>query len=319
MTLPDGWTVRHPTLRDVSVILEIATASGTAADGEPDWSVEEITETLTAPNHDPAHDSWLVANASGEPVAWAYLANPTRSDRDSVEVYVVPGRGEAARVPLLELAVARVAERAREAGQDRVRLRAATVGSAAGYVEALRATGFAFVKRHVRMRVALPVEGSGRGAAHATIRPVHPDELRRFHDVLESAFADVPEPYEAWLERIAKLPSVDWDEWLVATVDGTVVGVLQSSSHAVERNEGWVRNLAVLREHRGSGIGTALLRVAFERYAAKGRKWAGLGVDLTNRAGAYRLYVSVGMVPVYEADVYERAVQCGSATRTPYP
>lgn len=45
--------------------------------------------------------------------------------------------------------------------------------------------------------------------------------------------------------------------------------------------------------------------------AGKGRRWAGLGVDLSNQTGAYRLYRSVGMAPTFEVDVYERLVRPG--------
>ena len=75
-----------------------------------------------------------------------------------------------------------------------------------------------------------------------------------------------------------------------------------------ELDEGWVKYLAVRRDSRGRGLGGLLLRAAFHTYAAKGRKAAGLGVDMTNPTGAYRLYESVGMYPVYEADIYERTI-----------
>jgi hypothetical protein len=48
-------------------------------------------------------------------------------------------------------------------------------------------------------------------------------------------------------------------------------------------------------------------------YAGKGRKLAGLGVDLTNPTEAYRLYASVGLSAAYEADIYEREVAAASA------
>jgi ribosomal protein S18 acetylase RimI-like enzyme len=76
----------------------------------------------------------------------------------------------------------------------------------------------------------------------------------------------------------------------------------------VEQGEGWVKNLAVLREYRGRGIAKALLSTAFAEYTAKGRTRAGLGVDLTNPTGAYDLYRAVGMEPAFEADMYERVV-----------
>jgi ribosomal protein S18 acetylase RimI-like enzyme len=136
--------------------------------------------------------------------------------------------------------------------------------------------------------------------------------MRAFHEVLDVAFRDTPDylpsTYESFRERLAALPSIEWDEWFVAEVDGRIGAILQSSGALADTDEGWVKNLAVRRELRGRGLGRLLLLTAFRTYAAKGRHAAGLGVDLTNPTGAYRLYESVGMRPVYESDVYERTV-----------
>jgi ribosomal protein S18 acetylase RimI-like enzyme len=301
--------IRPADLRDVPVILELARASDIAALGEPDWTVEEIVATLTAPNHDPARDSWLALDRHGLAVGWAYLDNPGRTSRDSVEVYVRPGH-EAVQPDLLDLAIARVAERAGEAGRPGLTLRAAAIASETAYVETLRAAGFAFIRRHARMRRALT--GDERPPEGGPVRPLRADddrELRRFHEVLSVGFADTPEnlPADYALWR-ATLSDTTWDEWFVATERGRIVGALQSSDQGAENSEGWVKNLAVLPGHRRGGLGRALLAAAFARYAAKGRRFAGLGVDLSNPTGAYRLYTSMGMSPVFEADVYERPV-----------
>jgi mycothiol synthase len=314
----EGWTVRGCTLRDVPAILAITRASDVAVLGEPDWSEDEIVVTLTAPNQDPAVDSWLAFAAGGheEALAWAYVDNPQRGTRDNVEVYAMPGRGVPAYGPLLDLAVARVADRARSAGHAEVTLRAGALAGETAYLDVLQGRGFVFRKRHARMSRALT--GDERLPEGFGIRPVRADdeaELRRFHEVLESAFADTPDfqptPYAGWRAAIDRLPSVSWDEWFVCRGEGgddRIVGVLQSADQAVEHNEGWVKNLAVLREHRKSGIGGALLRTAFATYAAKGCASAGLGVDLTNPTGAYQLYTGVGMSVTFAADMYERMV-----------
>ena len=147
------------------------------------------------------------------------------------------------------------------------------------------------------------------------IRPVDASdetELRLFFRILDTAFRDTPDylprSYEQWWEQVAVLPSVAWDEWFLATVDGVPAGILQSADQSLDLNEGWVKNLAVLREHRRRGVGGALLGQAFATYAGKGREYAGLGVDLSNPTEAARLYRSVGMSPVYETDIYERSV-----------
>ncbi|WP_432835031.1 GNAT family N-acetyltransferase [Dactylosporangium sp. CA-092794] len=310
-----GWTVRGCTLHDVAAILSVTRSSDVAALGEPDWTEDEVVATLTAPNQDPAHDCWLALDPSGTPLAWAYVDNPAGGTRDNVEVYAAPG-AHAAYDPLLDLALARVAERARSAGHPSVTLRAGAVPSETAYIAALTGHGFVFRKRHARMtRVLTGPERAGSGPSSLVIRPVRADdeaELRRFHAVLQAAFADTPdfEPvsFSAWRASVAAAPSVSFDEWFVSEISGQIVGVLQSSDQALDRNEGWVKNLAVLREHRKSGVGTALLRTAFAAYAAKGRTSAGLGVDLTNPTGAYSLYTSAGMAVAFAADMFERSV-----------
>lgn len=314
--LPAGWQIRRPGLDDVPAILALVHASDIAAVGEADFTAEEVVEILQAPNHDPERDSWLVTQPGGRVVGWAYVDNPTRDVRENLDVYVHPDGGEPAQAPLLALALTRIAERAREAGRGEVTVRAGAIASERHYLGVLDEAGFTFVKRYGRMRRALtgtetlPVPRTG--VVVRTIRAEDDADLRTFFGILKAAFDDIPDSlsgsYDDYRARLAALPSISWDEWFVAEVDGVPAAVLQSADQAGELNEAWVKNLAVSREFRGQGLGRLLLDTAFATYAAKGRRAAGLGVDMTNPTGAYRLYETVGMSPVYEADVYERQV-----------
>jgi len=317
MDLPAGWRQRRPTLDDVDELLAVARASDEAALGFPDFSADDVREALTGPNSDPARDSWVALDPDGAIVAWAYLENPTGAAREFVEVYVRPGRGEPAQRRLLALALERSAERAAAFGHPRMTVRGGAIPTETAWVAALREAGFEFFKRYARMR--RPLAGVSPEAPTppdgVTIRPVRPGdeaEMREFHRILDTAFRDTleydPQSYELWRHRLAAQSSIAWDEWFVAEVDGRPAGVLQSSDQSLEHNEGWVKNLAVLREHRKRGLGAALLARAFSAYAAKGRAYAGLGVDLSNPTEAARLYTSVGMAAEYEADMYERDV-----------
>jgi ribosomal protein S18 acetylase RimI-like enzyme len=142
-----------------------------------------------------------------------------------------------------------------------------------------------------------PVEG-------VCVRPVSQEELRDFHRVIDAAFRDTPDytgrSFDEWTERWITDQTVNWKEWLVAHVDGELAGALQSKSG----DEGWVQNLAVLREFRRRGVGRALLGEAFRLYMEKGHTKAGLGVDLANPTQAIKLYTGVGMTPAYRANVY---------------
>jgi mycothiol synthase len=314
--LPAGWSIRRPTLDDVPEILTVVHASDIAAVGEPDFTADEVVEILRAPNLDPERDSWLAVDAGGRVVGWAYIDNPLRSTRELFDNYVHPEYGAAAHGPLLDLVVARIAERAAERGLPSLTARGGAIASEQRYLALLRAAGFEFIKRYARMRIELT--GSERppevpeGVLIRLVDPEHDGEMRAFHRVLDTAFQDTPDyqasTYEQYRKRLAALPGIDWDEWFVAEVDGQLAAILQSAGQVAEQDEGWVKYLAVAKEHRGRGLGRMLLRTAFATYASKGRWAAGLGVDLTNPTGAYRLYRGVGMRPVYEADVYERTI-----------
>jgi ribosomal protein S18 acetylase RimI-like enzyme len=314
-SFPEGWTTRRPTLDDVDVIFELVKASDVAAIGYVDFSTDDVREALTNPNTDPEQDCWLAFDPDGRLMGWAYPDNPSAGPRDFIEVYVHPDGGEPALRPLLELLLARVAERAASFGHDPITARAGAIPTETDWVSALTGAGFTFVKRYARMtRVlgdvdrAVPVPPSG-----VVVRAVNAEddaEMRRFHAVLQEAFADTldhdPIEYPQWRAKIASLPSVDFDEWFVAEVDGEWAGVLQSADPGAESNEAWVKMLAVQRAYRRRGVGAALLRHAFAAYARKGRTSVGLGVDLANPTAPASLYRAVGLEPVYQADMFER-------------
>ena len=312
--LPDGWSTRRPTLDDVPEILKLAHASDIAAVGEPDFTVDEVREALTGPNTDPAQDCWVALDEHGEIVGWAYPDNATGGEREFVEVYVWPGRGEPAQPVLLELMLARVAERARIFGHDPITVRAGAIPTEQQWIAALTAAGFVFLKQNARMAMSLAgvPAVAPEPAAGVAVRPVDAadeQELRRFHATIEEAFRDSDHravDYETWRHQVAAESSVSYDEWFVGEVDGEWAGVLQSSDSGLEEGEGWVKFLAVLRPYRKRGVGEALLRRAFATYAGKGRSKVGLGVDLENPTQAARLYRAVGMAPQYEANIYQR-------------
>jgi mycothiol synthase len=315
-TLPEGWTLRRPTLDDVPAILALVHASDIAAVGEPDFTADEVRESLTDPHTDMARDCWLALDPAGRVVGWAYPHNPTGGDRDFIEVYTWPEEGRPAMRPLLALLMDRMTERAAELGHDPYQVRAGAIPNETPYIEALTDAGFRFVKQHARMQMPLagvPVEVPPAPAG-VTVRPVRgddEDEMRRFHAVIEEAFLDSDHPsvgYAGWRQQVDAEPTTAFDEWFVAEVDGRIAGVLQSSDGGADEDEGWVKRLAVLRAYRRRGLGEALLRRAFAVYAAKGRTKAGLGVDLANPTKAAQLYYAVGMKPLYQANIYETSV-----------
>jgi ribosomal protein S18 acetylase RimI-like enzyme len=308
MELPDGWTGRPATLDDVPPILDLMVTSDIAAVGEPDTTTDVVIETLTAPNA----EAVVAFDPAGRLAGFAALINATRSDRDNIDVYTHPEGGQPALTPLIRWGLAQVGRRAREWGRPRLTARIALIATETDLADAVQAEGFQFTKRYARMRVDLPAPVEPVSPPGVTIRQFHHDddaERLTWHRILMEAFADTPDFIAStpgdWWTKVERMPRIDWDEWWLALVDGTPAGLLQSDSLGVEQGEGWVKNLAVRRAYRGRGIGRALLATAFAAYTSKGRKRAGLGVDLTNPTGALDLYRSVGMSPAFEADMYE--------------
>ena len=63
---------------------------------------------------------------------------------------------------------------------------------------------------------------------------------------------------------------------------------------------------------RRRGLGLALLRESFRRFAECGETTAALGVDSENPAGATRLYERAGMRILWRADVWRKELRTGA-------
>jgi mycothiol synthase len=167
--------------------------------------------------------------------------------------------------------------------------------------------------RHVRtswdmLRKLADGDEPGAPPVDVTIRRFRPGrDERAFWEVSEAAFEEhyghTPTPYESWEGEW--YTSSDWhpDRVLLAEVDGEPVGAV---AWVEAPPEGYIATLGVLREHRGRGIATALLRRAFADIAAAGFSGASLSVDAANTTGAVELYRKAGMEAVREALIYER-------------
>ncbi len=320
--LPAGYAVRRPTLADVDALLAVVHASDVAALGFPDFDRSEVVDALTAPGFDPARDSWVVHDPAGRLVGWAYLDDPAGPE-PFCEVYAHPDEPFAVQGPLMRLLLARVARIVADRGIPEVSARAGALPTERRWIAILADLGFAFERQNARMTIPLTgAEEPPTPPPGVLVRPVRPDveaDLRAVHAILTEAFADTNHPlhrdFAAFAVDVRRTP-VAWDEWLLAEVDGVPAAALRSSDQSLDSNEGWVKSLGVRAPYRGRGLGRMLLATAFATYSAKGRVAAGLGVDVTNPTGAYRLYESVGMRPAYRVNLYRRSVPA-AAPATP--
>jgi mycothiol synthase len=320
--LPAGYVVRPATLNpaDIEAVLALWVDVDVAAIGFPDSTIDDVRNELTDPRRVLSVDSWLVAAPDGRLVAYATVLDLNESDQFDGDLYVHPALasttdGDAVAAGLLADMERRAAEMVRLR-----RLPAAQVTFQVTLTEEqlakwLHRAGYVNVRRYSRMEMALsgteqpPVltEGVRIRVADAT-----EEERRTVHRLLFASFADhfgtAYEPYDAWSARMHARSSADPGQWWLIEVDGEPVGLAMGDEQFAEENAGWVKNLGVLKEYRGRGLGRALLQHALATFTARGRVKAGLGVDTGNETGALALYESVGMQPLFQADAWQRRI-----------
>ena len=117
---------------------------------------------------------------------------------------------------------------------------------------------------------------------------------RAAHAVIQTAFGEWPEhdptPFDDWSAMVFGHPDFEPELLGLAVRGDDVVGAVL----VIEDGEqGWIDQLAVARDHRGKGLGMALLMHAFGLTWRRGRRVCGLGTD--SRTGARGLYERVGM------------------------
>src|SRR5439155_818325 len=142
--------------------------------------------------------------------------------------------------------------------------------------------------------------------ADISVRTLVPgQDERTLHRLIQEAFSDlahyVYQPFEEWEQWAIKRN--DYDPSLVFLVMAEEEPVGTALCYAYP-DEGWVRQIAVLRQWRGGGIALQLLHHIFGEFYRRGKRRVGLIVDSQNATGATRLYERAGMHVALQLDTY---------------
>jgi mycothiol synthase len=190
-----------------------------------------------------------------------------------------------------------------------VRVRTGFLTTDLGAQRLFRERGYAYSRSFYRMVLDLdapPPEPAWPAGFALSTREAGAE--RDFHAVLEEAFSahwgHVPRPFDEWLERMVR-DSPDPALWFIVRAgDEPAAAAVCAQRYGI----GWIGTLGVGDAWRQRGLGRALLLHAFGELQARGESRIGLGVDATNETGAIRLYESVGMRVVWQADFGELAL-----------
>lgn len=310
----------RPRAEDAPAIHELVAACDIAVIGVPDATLGDIADELAEPGFALDTDGWLVHDAGGTLVAWAWACAKGDSDMIDIEVLVRPGV-EGLTDELWRLVLGRAGELALERGHDAATVDIGIYRADTAKQALAKAHGFAPGTSFHRMRVdhegpvepPVPVPG-------LTLHSGETEAVRKeAHQIHQEAFADhfgfVKVDYEHWFERRQAQSVTDWSQLVVARIDGRPAALIVANNQFVTDEDcGYVATLAVLPEHRGKGLGRFLLRHAFAADAARGRRGTLLHVDSNNTTPALDLYLSAGMRPVLVIDVWRRLIRPAGAS-----
>ncbi|ELY54277.1 ribosomal protein S18-alanine N-acetyltransferase [Natronolimnohabitans innermongolicus] len=141
-----------------------------------------------------------------------------------------------------------------------------------------------------------PVSGAGDGNG-LSIRPAERADLLAVVRIENESFPQ-PWPYDAF-ERFLGEPG-----FLIAVRGGEIAGyAISDVSRTYGRQLGHLKDIAVHPDHRGEGIGTALLRRTLAVLAAHGADSVKLEARRSNE-GAKRLYRQFGFEPLRRVPGY---------------
>jgi mycothiol synthase len=293
--------LRAPLPDDAPAVFAVLEARNVADLGVPDYTLADLTDEWRLSDFKLTDDARVVELDDGRIVAYAAVMRP------GVMAAVAPGHeGQGIGAQLLQWAE----RRERQLGRDRHR-QWISAGNERGQA-LLRAAGYAPVRSYWRMVRRLDsVTASAPLPVDVRLRPL---DLGRdavaLHALDRLSFAAnpdyEPETLEAFREEHLEAHDLDPGLSCVAEHGGQLAGFLLARRWDGEA-AGFVDVLAVHPDHQRRGLGTALLRRAFARFAAAGLAEAQLGVASDNRR-ALALYERVGMTPRFRVDTYERPV-----------
>jgi GNAT superfamily N-acetyltransferase len=290
--LPAGMTARPGARQDADAVLALLQAWDRAETGEIDTDLADVLTRLAELNDDLSPPATLVW-AGDQLIAAAFLSG------DEGEVYAQPHHPAAA---ALEEALSRwLRQQADRSGR---RLSLMVSADAAERQARYARAGLQYAHSIFQFRRPLtdvPTPVWPPGVVVADWAPER--DARDVHALIRTAFRDVQGQ-----------PDRDWPSWSAAVLDrtdtdvltvrdgGRLVGAAVLSSYD---SYGHVRQLAVARSSRGSGLGKALLLASFQRFASRGLPEVRLGVYASNRT-ALALYVGAGMTLLTEWQVWMR-------------
>ncbi len=305
--LPNGFTLRAPTLNDAQAVTDLICLSDIAEFGEPDFSVDDLKIEWKREGFVLERDAIIVFSPDGTLVGYGNVWNtrgrirldpttvvrPDYQERGIEEFFMAWGEEYAAKTTGVVQWVSNADNPKR--------------------VARLESHGYHPIRHDWVMEINL-TESPPHPIVPADIvlRPFERGrDERAVWACIQEAFRDMwghteDFAFEGWCAWLMDHP--DWrpEFSYLAQVGDEIVGATMTFLFF---NGGWIRQLGVRRPWRKRGIGLALLYKIFGEFYARGVTRIGLAVDAESLTGATRLYERAGMRVKNHFSRYEKKIE----------
>ena len=294
-------TIRAPRQDEAQAVTDLVIACDIHDLGAPDFELDDLLTDWSMPGFDLSRDAVVVEEDGALAAYTVFIRN------DYVDVYVSPARRDLGLgAKLLDWAERRAVERA---GAGAV-LGQVVNSTNDGARRLLEDRGYRPVRTYWRMSMPLDERPPPAWPEGVLVRTFDQErDTRAVFALVQDAFADnerhTAESFEEWQAFMIDREAFEPGLWFIAESKGEIVGCVLCPNY---EDEGWVRQLAVSRDWRRRGLGTALLRQAMSEFSRRGRREIGLVVDSWNRTGAKDLYERAGMTVAREHVRYEKTL-----------
>ena len=310
--LPEGFSMRAPTLEDAEEVAALISAGALPGSGEANMTAEEVRDDWEGT--DLAEEAVAVVSPDGRIAGCADLIYNSYVTV-SVYGYVHPdfrGRGIGSFLAAwgenwTRDRMALAPDEARIVVQHYIDARNA------GARHLLEGAGYAPARGTYVMEIELrEVPPASEWPERISVRTFVPGrDERAVFEAVEDAFRDVWNRPRGTFERflgITEREAFDPALWFLAMDGEEIAGMVLGK---VFSGQAWVDVVGVRRPWRNRGLGLALLRHAFAEYHRRGVEKAGLSVDAGSVTGAPKLYGRAGMRVASEYVVYQKELRPG--------
>lgn len=299
------YSLRAATPSDFDAIAEVLRADELDDAGHVSLGADFVHDEWSEIGFDLATDAWVAVDSQESILGYGQARQTESTVVDSWATVDPAWRGRGIGGALLDLIEARAFEML--AGSSRGRFRHSVHAGDSAAAELLEARGLRPLRHFWHLERTLPrpfKPGASPPGVSITAFLPHKD-LLDVNAVLDESLADdwsyKPGRFEQWAEQEMRNPNYDPALWQVAKVEGRPVGAVTGEAG----DTGWISFFGVLAPFRGRGIGAALLRHLFTKFADRGTERALVNVDAANPSKATAVYEGVGMQIIKRWDLWE--------------